>query len=130
MANPFRFVDPGPFLHWVNLGRAAASGGTTNPATGKYVPGGARVALVTADLAAEPNADVQDQRRTIERDLTGTPTVQAEATIFLRDETVVRLIEEGDTGDVVGEEFGAEPLDFEVVGTQLLDGAVFVRWVR
>ena len=128
MTNPFRFQDPGPFLHWISLARPAA-GGTTDPATGKFVPGGPATALLTPDLAGEPNGDCQDQRKTIRHGNEGEPTLEAEATVYLRDEAVVATVEPGDTGTVVGEEFGSTPHDFEVVGTQLIDGSIFVNWL-
>jgi hypothetical protein len=133
--NPFRHTDPGPYLHVVTIGRQAA-GGSTDPVTGKFVPGPGGfsyaygTAAAEAGTATEPNADCQDQRKVITRDESGTPTVTAEAAIYLADEHKIRDIEPGMTGKVWGEEFGPAPgIDFQVVGTQWLDGCVFVNWL-
>lgn len=126
MTNPFRFTDPGPYLHTVTISRPAA-GGATDPATGKFIPGGPATAIVETDPAG-PNADMQDVEKVIARDTSGTPTLTARAVCYLRDEAKIEAIEIGDTGTVAGEEYGAGQ-DFEVVGLQRIDGAFFANWL-
>ena len=126
MTNPFRFTDPGPYLHRVSITRPA-TGGTTDPTTGKFIPAGPATEIL-ADTG-RPNADVQDKRRVLERDASGVPTSISEADLFLEDESLVNVVEIGDTGTVKGEEYGEAGLDFEVAGIQRIDGTLWLRWL-
>jgi hypothetical protein len=126
VSNPFRFVDPGPYLHFVTITRAAA-GGTTDESTGKYTPGGPATVIVNGAVT-EPNADMQDTQKVLARDEAGQPTIVARGQCFLKDETLLALIEIGDTGTVLGEEY-PEATSFEVVGLQRIDGSFFVNWL-
>jgi hypothetical protein len=126
VSNPFRFTDPGPYLHIVSITRQAA-GGTTDETTGKYTPGGTPTTIVDGS-GVEPNADMQDTQKVLARDAAGQPTLTARGQCYLKDETLLALIEIGDTGTVVGEEYPA-PTSFEVVGLQRIDGSFFVNWL-
>jgi hypothetical protein len=127
VTNPFRFADPGPFLHRVAIARRLG-GGTTNPTTGKYEPPVGDPTTIVNGTGAEPNADMQDTQRVLARDASGTPTLTARGQCFLKDETLIDALAIGDTGTVAGEEYGAG-VDFEVVGLQRIDGSFFVNWL-
>lgn len=100
--------------------RRGVPGGSTNPTTGAFVPGG------VAKMIYDDGADVQDQEVVITRDLSGTPTAKADAQAFLEDEEAVLLIENGDTGVVDGDRFSNR--DCTVVGKRVLDALVFLNW--
>lgn len=110
------------YLHHFAVERPAA-GGSTDPTTGNFVPGG------VATVAYDDAADVQDGEVAIAFAEDGTPTKHAQARIFLKDEVKILDLQIGDTGTVTGERYGAGQ-DCEIVGLRVIDGVVFVDWLR
>lgn len=115
------------YPHRVKVERAAA-GGSTDPDTGVFTPGGA------ATVIHDGPGDVQDVGESRPRNSAGMPQLNSEASVFLLDESAIMDVMPGDQV-TVGWESAAlgfdvqRTSDAEVAFARVIDGSLLLRFL-